>query len=61
LNIYASILEKKYGMHVSELALVILHPNQSSFRVMKLNRLAEVVDAIFADRLAKVTAAAAAK
>jgi hypothetical protein len=56
LNIYATILEKKYGMHVSELALVILHPNQSSFRVMKLNRLTEEVDAIFADRLKKVTA-----
>jgi len=56
LNIYATILEKKYDMKVSELALVILHPNQSSFRVMKLNRLADEVDAIFADRLKKVQA-----
>ena len=46
-------------MKVSELALVILHPNNSSFRVMMLNRLEDEVDAIFADRLAKVTAAAA--
>ena len=57
LNIYATILEKKYGMTVSELALVILHPNQSSFRVMKLNRLEEEVDAIFEHRLKKVQAA----
>lgn len=56
LNIYASILEKKYGMKVSELALVILHPNNTSFRVMMLNRLEDEVDAIFEDRLKKVTA-----
>jgi Cys-tRNA synthase (O-phospho-L-seryl-tRNA:Cys-tRNA synthase) len=56
LNIYARVLEKKYDMKVSELALVILHPDQSSFRVMKLNRLEEEVEAVFADRLKKITA-----
>jgi CRISPR/Cas system-associated exonuclease Cas4 (RecB family) len=56
LNIYATILEKKYGMKVTELALVILHQNNTSFRVMMLNRLEDEVDAIFADRLKKVTA-----
>jgi len=56
LNIYASVLEKKYDMKVSELALVILHPDQSSFRVMKLNRLEEEVEAVFAHRLKKMTA-----
>jgi len=54
LNVYATILEKKYDMKVSELALVILHPDQSSFRVMKLNRLEEEVDAVFAHRLKKI-------
>ena len=55
LNVYATILEKKYDLKISELALVILHPNNKSFQVMMLNRLEDEVDAIFEDRLKKVT------
>jgi hypothetical protein len=37
LNIYRRILQELYDVTVSELALVILHPNQPSFRVVRLN------------------------
>ena len=37
LNVYRYILQKHYGYVVSELALVVLHPNNSSWRVAKLN------------------------
>ena len=37
LNIYRYILQKHYGYVVSELALVILHPLNSSWRVIKVN------------------------
>lgn len=37
LNIYRYILQKHYGYTVSELALVILHPVNSTWRVIKVN------------------------
>jgi predicted RecB family nuclease len=37
LNVYRYILQKHYGYEVSELALVVLHPDNSSWRVSKLN------------------------
>jgi hypothetical protein len=43
LNIYRYILQKHYGFVVSELALVILHPNNPSWRVAKLNIMDEEV------------------
>ena len=60
LNIYRTILEKVYGYTVSELALVVLHPNQTSYRVIMVNRMEEEVEAMFAARRAAVAAAAAA-
>lgn len=54
LNVYASMLEQNYDMKVSELALVILHPNQESYCVMKLNRLKEEVESIFEHRRAQI-------
>lgn len=50
LNIYRRILEELYGIHVSELALVILHPNNPSFKVMLLNRMDDEVTAMFETR-----------
>lgn len=47
LNIYRTILEEMYGVHVSELALVVLHPNNSSFQVVKVNRMEEEVATMF--------------
>jgi len=37
LNVYRMILKLKYGMEIDELALVILHPNNDNWRVIKVN------------------------
>ena len=51
LNIYRRILEELYGIVVSEMALVILHPNNSSYKVIMLNRMDDEVTAMFTQRL----------
>jgi hypothetical protein len=55
LNIYRTILEEFYGATVSELALVVLHPDNSSFRVIKVNRMEDEVEAMFEDRRERLT------
>ena len=50
LNIYRYILQKNYGIVVSELALVILHPANSSWKVMKLNFMDDEVADMMATR-----------
>jgi hypothetical protein len=44
LNVYKWILEKYYGLEVADLYLVILHPDNSSYRRMRLNILEEEVE-----------------
>uniref|UniRef100_A0A6C0DGQ4 PD-(D/E)XK endonuclease-like domain-containing protein n=1 Tax=viral metagenome TaxID=1070528 RepID=A0A6C0DGQ4_9ZZZZ len=46
LNIYRWILERYYGLVISEMFLVILHPNFKSFRRIEVNRLDEETDEI---------------
>lgn len=43
LNVYRYILQKYYGYVVSELALVVLHPENSSWQVARLNFMDEEV------------------
>jgi hypothetical protein len=50
LNVYRYILQKHYGYVVSELALVVLHPNNTSWRVAKLNFMDEEVAGMMAAR-----------
>lgn len=50
LNIYKKMLEKNYGIVISELALVVLHPNNKSYKKYPLNILNEEVDAMFEAR-----------
>lgn len=52
LNVYRYILQKHYGETVSELALVVLHPNNSSWRVVRLNMLDDEVAGMMAARAA---------
>jgi hypothetical protein len=52
LNVYRYILEKHYGYTVSELALVVLHPNNASWRVARLNFLDDEVIGMMATRVA---------
>jgi hypothetical protein len=51
LNVYRMILKEKYDMDVNELALVILHPNNPTFQVIKVNIMEEEINAMFATRL----------
>jgi len=46
LNLYRWLLEKHYGIKISEMALIVLHPNNSSYRRYKLNRLEEEIEGI---------------
>jgi len=50
LNVYRYILQKHYGVVVSELALVVLHPGNKSWRVAKLNFMDEEVAGMMAAR-----------
>ena len=52
LNVYRYILQKHYGETVSELALVVLHPNNSSWRVARLNLMDDEVAGMMAARAA---------
>lgn len=61
LNIYRRIIEEFYGYTVSEMALVVLHPNNKSFQVIMLNRMDDEVTAMFEDRRQKLAALEAAK
>jgi len=60
LNIYRRILQELYDVTVSELALVVLHPNQTTYKVVRLNMMDEEVESMMATRT-RVPAAAAAK
>jgi hypothetical protein len=52
LNVYRYILQKHYGYVVSELALVVLHPGNSNWKVAKLNFMDEEVADMMATRAA---------
>jgi hypothetical protein len=56
LNIYRRILQELYGVVVSELALVVLHPNFDHYRVVKINMMDEEVEAMFQMRRARLEA-----
>lgn len=44
LNVYKWILEKYYGLEIADLYLVIMHPDNSSYRRMRLNMLQDEVE-----------------
>lgn len=46
LNVYRRVIEELYGATVSEMALVVLHPNNDSYQVIQLNRMDDEVDAM---------------
>lgn len=59
LNIYATVLEKFYGKVVSELALVVLHPNNKNYKVVMLNRMKDEVNSMFEHRMSQIAAGTA--
>lgn len=50
LNMYRYILEKNYGIVISEMALVILHPNNKNYKLIRLNRLEDEIEDMVASR-----------
>ena len=44
LNMYRWLLEKHYGVVISEMALIVLHPNNKNYRRFKLNRLEDEIE-----------------
>jgi hypothetical protein len=52
LNIYRYIIQKHYGYIVSELALVVLHPVNKSWKVVRLNFLDDEVAGMMRARAA---------
>jgi len=50
LNVYKYILERYYGVVVSELALIILHPSNPKWKRLKLNIMTEEVEGMMAAR-----------
>ena len=47
LNIYRRVLERWYGLDIAGLYLVICHPDQPTFKRIKLNLLEEEIDGLF--------------
>ena len=56
LNTYKMILETKYGMKVSGLFLVILHPNQDGWRRIKVPILESEMEDLIGERIEKLKA-----
>lgn len=54
LNIYKKILETRYNFKVSEMYLVVLHPENESYILEKVNDMSRCVDIIFEDRLKEI-------
>jgi len=50
LNTYKAILEKKYGKKVTELYLVILHPNNDTYNLIECADLSTEVSELFEER-----------
>jgi len=50
LNVYRAILQRYYGVRVTELALVVLHPDNSGYKVARLNMMDDEVAALFETR-----------
>jgi hypothetical protein len=54
LNIYRRILEKNYGLIVSDLRLVILHPDNNNYICLNVSFLDDEINALFKMRVCEV-------
>lgn len=55
LNIYKAILEKNYGLEVESMALVVLHPNNDSYQLIKVPDLSDEVEMMFKERVKELS------
>lgn len=51
LNIYKRILETRYGLKISEMCLVILHPENDGYILETINDMTKYINIIFEERL----------
>ena len=58
LNIYKYILQSKYGKRITDLYLIILHPEAQNYQRIKLPDLQTEVSALFEERIQQFAAAA---
>lgn len=49
-SIYSELLSRHYGVEISKMILLQVHPNQQSYRVHEVRDLRDKVRTIFADR-----------
>jgi len=54
LNVYRWFLETYYGLKISDMYIVIMHPNNSNYKRYKLNRMDEEVAGMLQDRKDKL-------
>jgi hypothetical protein len=54
LNVYRWFLETYYGLKISDMYIVIMHPNNDTYKRYRLNRMDDEVAGMLADRLAKI-------
>jgi ATP-dependent exoDNAse (exonuclease V) beta subunit len=54
LNIYKALLEKHYGVKVKEMYLLWLHPNNDSYKKLKVSHLPDEVELLFKERLNQI-------
>ena len=52
LNIYKYILQTKYGKTITDLYLIVLHPDAKNFQRIKLPNIQDEVDELFKERIA---------
>jgi len=50
LNVYRWFLQKHYGLTISELCIVIFHPNNTNYQLFKLNILDDEIEAMLDSR-----------
>ena len=56
LNVYRWFLENLYGLHIEEMYLLVLHPDNKNYKRVRLNRMDDEVEAMLECRLRSVKA-----
>lgn len=55
LNTYKSILIKNYGFKIGDMYLIVLHPNNKSYKRLKVPNLQNEINLLFQERKCKIT------
>lgn len=55
LNTYRWFLETYYGLNITEMCIVIFHPDNSNYKLFRLNKMDEEIQGMLADRMAAIS------